>query len=243
MASSPLSPDLQALCARLGHVFEQPELLMQALTHRSFGALHNERLEFLGDSVLNMAVAHMLYQKLNRVDEGDLSRTRANLVRQDTLHAIALDLRLSPVLRLGAGELQSGGRERPSILADAFEAVLGAIYLDAGYDKARDVVWRLLAHIPLEANTAAAQKDAKTALQEHLQSRKWALPKYSVVGASGAAHEQTFHVCCELEKPKISAQGQGKSRRSAEQMAAQMLLNTLLQQEAPRHERHPQRQR
>jgi ribonuclease III len=228
MGSANVSPELQALCLRLGHVFDKPELLIQALTHRSFGALHNERLEFLGDSVLNMAVADMLYQRLKRVDEGDLSRTRANLVRQDSLHAIALDLQLSAVLRLGAGELQSGGRERPSILADAMEAILGAIYLDTGYDKARDVIWRLLAHIPLEANTPAAQKDAKTALQEHLQSKKWALPKYSVVGSSGAAHEQTFHVRCELEKPNISAEGRGKSRRLAEQMAAQTLLNTLL---------------
>lgn len=216
--------DLQA---SLGYVFQQARLLEQALTHRSFSATHYERLEFLGDSVLNLAVSSLLYERLDRQTEGDLSRIRANLVKQDTLHALALSLHLPEHLRLGEGEVKSGGRQRPSILADALEAVIGAVYLDGGFDPAQQLVRRLFADVDLSPGQSAQGKDAKTALQEWLQGRKMKLPVYSVVGTQGEAHQQIFDVICEVTEWSSRAQGQGPSRRAAEQAAAAAMLALL----------------
>jgi ribonuclease-3 len=216
--------DLQA---SLGYVFQQARLLEQALTHRSFSATHYERLEFLGDSVLNLAVSILLYERLDRQTEGDLSRIRANLVKQDTLHALALSLHLPEHLRLGEGEVKSGGRQRPSILADALEAVIGAVYLDGGFDPAQQLVRRLFADVDLSPGQSAQGKDAKTALQEWLQGRKMKLPVYSVVGTQGEAHQQIFDVICEVTEWSSRAQGQGPSRRAAEQAAAAAMLALL----------------
>ncbi len=216
------------LAARLGYTFKQPGLLQQAITHRSFSATHYERLEFLGDSVLNLAVSAMLYERLNDLPEGDLSRVRANLVRQDTLAALAEDLSLGRYLRLGAGEQRSGGRERPSILADAVEAIIGAVYLDGGFDAAATLVRSLYKNTPLGTGKAAMQKDGKTALQEWLQGRKMALPKYTVEKTMGEAHQQTFEVSCAVEDLQLQSIGSGTSRRAAEQAAADSLLTRLI---------------
>ena len=217
----------EALQARLQHRFANTSLLSLALTHRSFGNPHNERLEFLGDSVLNLAVSGMLYQALQHQPEGDLSRVRANLVKQDTLHKLAMDLGLAGMVRLGEGEMRSGGQHRPSILADALEAVIGAVYLDAGYDKAQTLVMRLFENIELSPTMTAAAKDPKTELQEWLQARRWQLPVYRVVGTTGAAHQQTFDVECEVTELKQSQRGIGSSRRSGEQAAALAMLQWL----------------
>ena len=219
-------PPLDALQERLQHPFAQPALLLQALTHRSFSADHNERLEFLGDSVLNLAVAHLLYERLTDLPEGDLSRVRASLVKQDTLHQLALGLGLSGILRLGEGELRSGGQKRPSILADALEAILGAVYLDAGYPAAQALVRRIFAHVEITPAQAAA-KDAKTELQEWLQARKMQLPIYRVVGTLGEAHRQTFDVECEVIDLQRCERGIGGSRRAGEQAAAAAMLEAL----------------
>jgi ribonuclease-3 len=221
------APALAALQARLQHRFGQPALLQQALTHRSFSAEHNERLEFLGDSVLNLAVAAMLYEKLRALPEGDLSRVRANLVKQDTLHQVALGLGLPPVIRLGEGEARSGGDKRPSILADALEAVIGAVHLDAGYPAAEALVRRLFAGVQITPSMQAAAKDPKTELQEWLQGRKMKLPVYRVVGTLGAAHKQTFDVECEIPELNVSERGIGASRRAGEQAAAAAMLLAL----------------
>lgn len=218
---------LEALQERLGYRFNQLALLQQALTHRSFSADHNERLEFLGDSVLNLAVAHLLYEKLDELPEGDLSRVRANLVKQDTLHQQALALGLSGILRLGEGEMRSGGQKRPSILADAVEAILGAVYLDAGYETAQNLVRRILADVEIKPEMQAVAKDPKTELQEWLQARKMQLPIYRVVGTLGAAHKQTFDVECEVIDLNRCERGIGNSRRAGEQAAAAAMLETL----------------
>ena len=218
---------LSALQVRLGYAFRQRALLQQAVTHRSFSADHNERLEFLGDSVLNLAVAHLLYTRLSDLPEGDLSRVRANLVKQDTLHQLAQQMELPSVLRLGEGELRSGGQKRPSILADALEAVIGAVYLDGGYAAAQPLVERLFQKVDINPSMQAAAKDPKTELQEWLQGRKLALPQYTVVETSGAAHRQTFEVACEVPQLRQSQRGLGPSRRAAEQAAAQALLDIL----------------
>lgn len=212
---------------RLQHVFADPRLLQRAVTHRSFSADHNERLEFLGDSVLNLAVSSLLYERLARLPEGDLSRVRANLVRQETLHQIALRLRLPEVLRLGEGELKSGGLRRPSILADALEALIGAVYLDAGYERAQALVQRLYEGVEITPQMQAAAKDPKTALQEWLQGRKMRLPLYEVVATVGAAHRQSFEVECSIAALGLRARGSGTSRRAAEQAAAAAMLQTL----------------
>jgi len=217
----------EALQARLQHRFANTSLLSLALTHRSFGNPHNERLEFLGDSVLNLAVSGMLYEALQHQPEGDLSRVRANLVKQDTLHKLAMDLGLAGMVRLGEGEMRSGGQHRPSILADALEAVIGAVFLDAGYDKAQALVMRLFENIELSPTMTAAAKDPKTELQEWLQARRWQLPVYRVVGTTGAAHQQTFDVECEVTELKQSQRGIGSSRRSGEQAAALAMLQWL----------------
>ena len=209
---------------RLEHDFANPRLLIQALTHRSFSADHNERIEFLGDSVLNLAVAGLLYEQLSELPEGDLSRVRANLVKQDTLHKLAVVLGLPEMLRLGEGEARSGGQKRPSILADALEAVIGAVYLDAGYDKADQLVRRLFRDVEVNPQMQAIGKDPKTELQEWLQGRKMNLPIYRVVGTMGAAHQQTFDVECEISEFGRAERGIGGSRRAGEQAAAAAML-------------------
>ena len=217
----------EALQARLQHRFADDKLLALALTHRSFGSPHNERLEFLGDSVLNLAVSRMLFQALQQLPEGDLSRVRANLVKQETLHKLATELGLSGMVRLGEGEMRSGGQHRPSILADALEAIIGAVFLDAGYEAAQQLVLRLFEKVDLSPNMTVSAKDPKTELQEWLQARRWQLPVYRVVGTTGAAHQQTFDVECEVTELKQSQRGIGSSRRSGEQAAALAMLQWL----------------
>lgn len=216
-----------ALQARLQHRFQDPRLLVRALTHRSFSAEHNERLEFLGDSVLNLAVAGLLYERLRDLPEGDLSRVRANLVKQETLHQIANGLGLPDVIRLGEGEARSGGHKRPSILADALEALIGAVHLDAGFTAAEALVRRLFRDVEIVPHMPAAAKDAKTELQEWLQGRKMKLPLYRVAGTLGAAHKQTFEVECEVAELAMVERGIGASRRAGEQAAAAAMLLAL----------------
>lgn len=216
-----------ALQARLQHRFANAQLLTQALTHRSFSADHNERLEFLGDSVLNLAVAALVYDRLKALPEGDLSRVRANLVKQDTLHQLAVGLGLPEVIRLGEGELRSGGSRRPSILADALEALIGAVHLDAGYDAAEALVHRLFHDVEVNPAMAASAKDAKTELQEWLQGRKMKVPIYRVAATLGAAHKQTFDVECEIPELGAVERGIGASRRAGEQAAAAAMLLAL----------------
>ena len=220
-------PALASLQSRLQHPFSDPSLLQRAVTHRSFSAEHNERLEFLGDSVLNLAVSTLLYRRLQAQSEGDLSRVRANLVKEDTLHQLAKGLRLDQVLHLGEGEARSGGHQRPSILADALEAVIGAVYLDAGFAAAEALVLRLYESVEINPQMQAAAKDAKTALQEWLQGRKMQLPQYRVVGTAGVAHRQTFEVECAIAELALAQRGSGASRRAAEQSAASAMLATL----------------
>jgi ribonuclease-3 len=218
---------LVALQARLKHSFSDARLLQLALTHRSFSSDHNERLEFLGDSVLNLAVSHLLYTRLSALPEGDLSRVRANLVKQDTLHRLALELQLSPLLRLGEGEARSGGPSRPSILADALEALIGAVYLDAGFLAAEALVRRLYESVEINPRMEAAAKDPKTELQEWLQGHKMKLPLYRVAATLGAAHKQTFDVECEVPELGLRERGIGGSRRAGEQAAAAAMLIRL----------------
>ena len=208
-----------ARAAALGHVFRRPELLHQALTHRSFAAEHNERLEFIGDGVLNCAIALMLYERFPQMPEGDLSRMRAGLVNRDTLHRHAAALGLGATMRLGEGEAKSGGAARPSILADGLEAVLGAIFLDAGYAAAHAAIERIYADDIAGADTEIA-KDPKTRLQEWLQGRRLPVPEYAIVEIRGEAHLQTFEVACRIAALDIAATGTGASRRAAEQAAA-----------------------
>lgn len=219
-----MSDPLAALQGRLQHRFSEPRLLARALTHRSFSSDHNERLEFLGDSVLNLAVASLLYRKLQDLPEGDLSRVRANLVKQETLHQLAVGLGLPELLRLGEGESRSGGQRRPSILADALEAVIGAVHLDAGYGPAEALVHRLFEDVEITPQMPAAAKDPKTELQEWLQGRRMKLPVYRVVGTLGAAHKQTFDVECEVPELGLVERGIGASRRAGEQAAAAAML-------------------
>jgi ribonuclease-3 len=218
---------LMALQTRLQHEFRNPSLLTRALTHRSFSIDHNERLEFLGDSVLNLAVADLLFERLSSLPEGDLSRVRANLVKQDTLHQLAVGLGLSDVIRLGEGEARSGGQKRPSILADALEALIGAVYLDAGFSAAQSLVHRLFKAVEINPEMQAIGKDPKTELQEWLQGRKMSLPLYRVVGTLGAAHKQTFDVECEIIELNFCERGIGGSRRAGEQAAASAMLQTI----------------
>ncbi len=212
---------LPDLAARLGHRFNQPALLQQALTHRSHSATNNERLEFLGDSVLNCVVATLLYQRFPQLPEGDLSRLRSHLVKESSLCDLATTLELGAQMQLGEGELRSGGAKRPSVLADAMEAVIGAIYLDAGFAAAADLVHRLYADRLTGLDPKTLGKDPKTLLQEHLQAHKIALPQYVVVATDGEAHCQTFRVECSIPALNLRTQGDGSSRRAAEQLAAQ----------------------
>jgi ribonuclease-3 len=219
---------LDALQQRLGVEFSDGSLLSRALTHKSFGLDQNERLEFLGDSVLNLAVSDLLYRHFDRQDEGDLTRVRAHLVRQDTLHKLALGLGLPEVLRLSDGEAKGGGALRPSILADALEAIIGAVYLDGGFAQAHALVHRLFEPLVGQTTSEVWRKDAKTALQEWLQGRKLPLPSYRIEATRGKAHEQVFVVVCEVESQGWAERGEGPSRRIAEQEAAQRALDRLL---------------
>ncbi len=219
--------DLKLLQDRLGYTFKDAALLQQALTHRSHSSLHNERLEFLGDSVLNCVVASLLFERYNKIDEGDLSRLRANLVKQQSLYEIAQRLELSQFLRLGEGELKSGGFRRPSILADTLEALFGAIFLDSGFDAARDVIRALYIPILDTVDPKTLGKDAKTLLQEFLQGKKLALPQYNVVATHGAAHNQEFEIECLVPKLDIQVFGTGGSRRAGEQAAAKLALEAV----------------
>ncbi|KVD77879.1 ribonuclease III [Burkholderia sp. ABCPW 14] len=219
---------LSQLESRLRYEFRNAELLRQALTHRSHSATHNERLEFLGDSVLNCAVAALLFQRFSKLDEGDLSRVRANLVKQQSLYEIAQALNISDGLRLGEGELRSGGFRRPSILADAFEAIIGAVFLDGGFEAAQGVIKRLYIPILDHIDPRTLGKDAKTLLQEYLQGHKIALPTYTVVATHGAAHNQQFEVECTVPKLDVKVSGSGASRRAAEQAAAKKALDEVL---------------
>jgi ribonuclease-3 len=228
-----VSDGLSALQRRLQHAFSDPAVLARALTHRSFSADHNERLEFLGDAVLNLSVADLLFEKLSLLPEGDLSRVRANLVKQDTLHQLSVELGLPAVIRLGEGEMRSGGKKRPSILADALEAVIGAVYLDGGYVAAQALVRRLFKAVEINPTMAAIGKDAKTELQEWLQGRKLRLPQYRVVGTLGAAHQQSFDVECEIAELNLSERGIGGSRRAGEQAAAAAMLQILRKGSTP----------
>ncbi|MCX8016839.1 MAG: ribonuclease III [Rhodocyclaceae bacterium] len=211
----------------LGHAFARPELLRQALTHRSHSSPHNERLEFLGDSVLSCCVATLLFQQFPNLNEGELSRLRASLVRQEALAEIASGLQLGQMLRLGEGELKSGGFRRPSILADALEAVFGAIYLDAGFDAALRVISALYRERLGQLDPRAEGKDAKTALQEWLQGRRLPLPHYALLATRGEAHAQEFEVSCSIPALDLVATGRGASRRAAEQQAARAALERL----------------
>ena len=222
-----MSTDLSQLQLRLQHEFAKPALMQQALTHRSFSVDHNERLEFLGDSVLNLAVSALVFERLGGLPEGDLSRVRANLVKQDTLHKLALELDICDVLRLGEGEARSGGAKRPSILADALEALIGAVYVDAGFQPAQALVLRLFSKVAINPEMQAIGKDPKTELQEWLQGRKMKLPVYRVVGTLGAAHKQTFDVECEIDELAHAERGIGGSRRAGEQAAASAMLAYL----------------
>jgi ribonuclease-3 len=215
-----MAPD--GLARRIGHDFTQASLLQQALTHRSYGTPNNERLEFLGDSILNCVVAGLLYNKFPRLPEGDLSRLRAHLVREATLSGIASGLSLGDSIRLGEGELKSGGWRRPSILADALEAVIGAVFLDAGFAAAESVVGNLYAPLLQHLDPRTIGKDPKTLLQEFLQGRKLALPEYVLLTTEGEAHCQVFRVECRIPALDVSAQGEGGSRRMAEQQAAEL---------------------
>ena len=214
-------------CKRLGYTFTQPQLLQEALTHRSHSAAHNERLEFLGDAVLNCAIAGLIYTHFPDLPEGHLSRLRANFVNQKALSGMALNLQIDQLIRLGEGELRSGGCHRPSILADALEAVLGAIYVDSNYAQAEDVIKALYLPLMQDIDFKTQGKDPKTLLQEFLQSQKLALPEYVVVTTSGKAHKQKFQVECVIPAFDIRTSGEGTSRRGAEQAAAKLAYDEI----------------
>jgi len=212
---------------RLGHVFREPALLRQALTHRSYGTPHNERLEFMGDAVLNCVVARALYVRFADISEGELSRARASLVNQETLARVARRLGLGDAVRLGEGELRSGGAARASILAAALEAVIGAVFLDGGFEAARAVIDAAYDDILRDADPAALAKDPKTRLQEWLQARRITVPEYVVLATTGEAHAQRFEVECRIPALGLAAAGSGTSRRAGEQAAATEALRAL----------------
>jgi ribonuclease-3 len=224
---------LAALQQRLGHRFNQEALLERALRHRSFGSDHNERLEFLGDAVLSLAISSLLFDRFAGSDEGDLTRIRAHLVREDSLHKMALALGLPEVLRLSEGEARGGGAQRVSILADAFEAIIGAAFLDGGFDAARALVQRMFGEIIATTEIGSWSKDAKTELQEWLQARRLPVPGYRISATRGQAHAQTFEVECSVPALSLTQQGEGRSRRLAEQEAARRMLDALKATDRP----------
>lgn len=220
---------VEELEKRIDYVFKDKTLIKRAVTHRSFSAVHNERLEFLGDSVLNCVVGHHLFLRDKHFTEGVLSRVRANFVCEKTLDEIAHAIEMNRFIRLGEGELKTGGANRPSILADACEAVFGAVFLDGGFDEAERVILRLYNPI-LSVTTMAPErlaKDAKTLLQEALQARHIALPEYRITGVEGAQHDQVFHCACVIVRYGIETFGKGKSRREAEQACAAAALELI----------------
>jgi ribonuclease-3 len=224
---------LTALQQRLGHRFAEPELLSRAVTHRSFGADHNERLEFLGDAVLSLAISALLFERFGGSDEGDLTRVRAHLVREDTLHRVAVVIGLPEVLRLSEGEARGGGAQRPSILADALEALIGATFLDGGFEPARALVQRLFGEVIATTDIDSWAKDAKTELQEWLQARRLPVPSYRIASTRGQAHAQTFEVECAVPALNLTETGEGRSRRVAEQEAARRMLVALKASDKP----------
>ncbi len=226
-------PASQALQQRLGHRFRDPQLLQRALTHRSFGSDHNERLEFLGDAVLSLAVSSLLFERFAGSDEGDLTRVRAHLVREDSLHRLALALGLPEHMRLSEGEVRGGGAQRPSILADALEALIGAVHVDAGFDAAMGLVRRLFGEVIQATDADSWSKDAKTELQEWLQARRLPVPAYSILATRGEKHAQTFDVECAVASLGLKSQGEGRSRRAAEQEAAAAMLEQLKASDRP----------
>jgi ribonuclease III len=215
--------------ARIAYTFNQSALLQQALTHRSFSGNNNERLEFLGDGVLNFIIAHQLFNRFKKLAEGDLSRLRAQLVKEASLSEIAFSLNLGDVLKLGEGELKSAGWRRPSILADALEAIIGAVYLDGGFAAAEAVVLKLYAEKLNTIDPKSIDKDPKSLLQEYLQGKKMDLPDYNVVLIEGEAHAQNFRVECIINQLDITTHGEGTSRRNAEQQAAQLAMEKINQ--------------
>jgi ribonuclease-3 len=228
-----VDPRLEALQQRSGHRFAQPELLRRAVTHRSFGADHNERLEFLGDAVLSLVISGLLFERFSGSDEGDLTRVRAHLVREDSLHRVALALGLPEVLRLSEGEARGGGAQRASILADALEALIGAAFLDGGFDSAQALVRRLFGEVIATTELEAWAKDAKTELQEWLQARRLPVPAYRIHATRGQAHAQTFEVECAVPALGLAQRGEGRSRRQAEQEAARRVIALLGAGEPP----------
>lgn len=228
-----VDPRLTALQQRLGLRFADAALLQRALTHRSAGAEHNERLEFLGDAVLQTAVSALLYERFAGSDEGDLTRVRAHLVREDSLARVALAVGLPEALRLSEGEARGGGALRPSILADALEALIGATFLDGGYASAQALVRRLFGEVIAGTGIDSWAKDPKTELQEWLQARKLPVPAYRIVATRGQSHAQTFDVECAVAALGLSERGEGKSRRAAEQDAARRMLAVLKASDRP----------
>ena len=226
------SKNNDALCKQLGYVFTQPQLLHRALTHRSHSPEHYERLEFLGDSILGCVIANYLYNTYPQLSEGDLSRIRSHLVKEDTLVSLAQKLDLGSYLALGEGERKGGGFRRPSILADALEALFGAVMLDGGFAEAGKVVLGLFVPYLDQVDLLTLGKDAKTLLQEHLQARHIPLPEYTIIDIHGQAHEQSFEVDCVVPSLKIATRGTGNSRRSAEQQAAQAAYQQLTTKES-----------
>ncbi|MEQ1805517.1 MAG: ribonuclease III [Burkholderiaceae bacterium] len=218
---------LEALQQRIGHRFADLDLLARALTHRSHGTGHNERLEFLGDAVLSLAVSSLLFDHFSGSDEGDMTRVRAHLVREESLHRVALQLGLPEVVVLSEGEARGGGAQRASILADALEAVIGAAFLDGGFSAAQSVVERLFGEIIATTDKGSWSKDPKTELQEWLQARHLAVPSYRIVNTRGQPHAQTFEVECAVPTLHLAELGEGRSRRIAEQEAARRMLAVL----------------
>lgn len=215
---------IDLLLKKLEYSFNDIGLLDEALTHRSFASRNNERLEFLGDGILNFVIAHELFKLYPDVQEGDLSRLRANLVNKETLAEIAKKLDLGDAIKLGSGELKSGGFRRPSILADAVESILGAVYCDGGFEICRNLIVRLYSGKLSSPVDLQSLKDPKTRLQELLQSRSYPLPDYQVINITGQAHAQVFHLKCTIEQMNIEVKGEGKSRRKAEQVAAEKAI-------------------
>lgn len=228
-----MNTPIDALQQRLGYRFADAALLTRALTHRSFGADHNERLEFLGDAVLSLAISDLLFERFAGSDEGDLTRVRAHLVREDSLHRMALALGLPDVLRLSEGEARGGGAQRPSILADALEAIIGAVFQDGGFGPALALVRHLFGEVISTTDAESWSKDAKTELQEWLQARRLPVPAYRIRATRGQAHAQTFEVECQVATLGLVRAGEGRSRRAAEQEAARRMLDLLKASDGP----------
>ncbi|MCG7898559.1 MAG: ribonuclease III [Candidatus Thiodiazotropha lotti] len=222
-----MKADAEKLCRDLGYTFNQQELIEQALTHRSAGGKNNERLEYLGDSILGFVIADALFSHFSKATEGQLSRLRSTLVKRDTLAQVAREFNLGDYLKLGQGELRSGGQSRDSILADSFEAVLAAVYLDGGYEATRSVILKIFSPRLIALSPENQQKDPKTQLQEHLQAIKVSLPSYTILDVSGDPHAQHFKVECVVEDLQKKSKGEGHSRRKAEQDAASKMLSDL----------------